>query len=197
MSSFEESRDTAEAGIKKLSQVAARIGGKASPDELKSMNSEASRLQRDAEAAIRRLETEAKGAPPSVRRGQLDTISTLKGSLNKARADLQKANDSAARGELLGKGDRQKKLEADATDKLAGAADKATSCVPTRAARNPQLGLAVPQPTTPPHHPCRPAPPSHPLLNLASSTPHHHPTTPLPYLPTPAPSPSSPSFVPA
>ncbi len=95
-------RESCDAAVKKLSSVVGRIKPQTSPDELKQLNSEASRLQKEAESTLRKLEAEAKGSAPSVRRGQLDSIATLKSSLNKARTELQKVNDNVARGELLG-----------------------------------------------------------------------------------------------
>ncbi len=91
----------AETAIRKLAAAAGRLSSKSTPDELKHTNAEASRFQREAEGAIRKLETEAKGSAPSARRAQLDSISTLKADLAKARSTLQKGNDAASRGELL------------------------------------------------------------------------------------------------
>lgn len=111
MGNFEDLKDSADASIRKLATVAQKIqgtGGNATPDELKQLNNEASRLQRDAEATIRKLETEAKGSAPSVRRGLLDSISSLKANLNKSRDSVQKANDASNRGDLLGKSGKQK-----------------------------------------------------------------------------------------
>jgi hypothetical protein len=128
MSAFPELKESCETATKKLAGVASRMSSaQASPDELKQLNAEATRLQRDAESSLRKLETEAKGSAPTVRRTLLDTISTLKAGLAKARADVQKANDNAARGELLGGKGKSEKMEGEARDKLAAAADKASS----------------------------------------------------------------------
>lgn len=106
--SFEDTQATGDAAIKKLNGVIGRITSKLSPEELRQQNAEASRYQREAEGAIRKLETIAKDSPPTSRRGQMETISSLKASLNRARTDLQRSNDNAARGELLNKGDMKK-----------------------------------------------------------------------------------------
>ncbi len=75
-SAFDELRDTCENSIKKLSSVAPRISS-ATPDQSKQLNSEATRYQKDAETAIRRMETEARSSPPSSRRALQDTIAQV------------------------------------------------------------------------------------------------------------------------
>jgi ElaB/YqjD/DUF883 family membrane-anchored ribosome-binding protein len=112
MSGLDGLKETCEVAIKKLSQIPPRIiAAGSNADEVKSMNAEASRLQRDADTALRRLETEAKASAPSVRRQLVDTVAQLKASLGKAKNDLQQANDKAGRQELLGKAGKQKRLE--------------------------------------------------------------------------------------
>ena len=121
-------REACEASIKRLQGCAARVSAAAAnADEVRAVNAEATRLQKDAEAALRKLEAEAKGSAPSARRPVLDAIATLKAALAKARADLQRANDGAGRSELLSKSGKQAQREADATGRIAAAADKAAS----------------------------------------------------------------------
>jgi hypothetical protein len=128
MSGLDGLKETCEVAIKKLSQIPPRIiAAGSNADEVKSMNAEASRLQRDADTALRRLETEAKASAPSVRRQLVDTVAQLKASLGKAKNDLQQANDKAGRQELLGKAGKQKRLEEDALGRMAATADKAAS----------------------------------------------------------------------
>ena len=116
------------AATKKLAQCAARISAAgATQDDVRAVNAEASRQQREAEAALRKLETEIKGSGPGARRALSDQLATLKSALSKAKADVQKANDDAGRGELLGRAGKQKQIEADAMGRMAATADKAAS----------------------------------------------------------------------
>ena len=121
-------RESCEASIKRLQGCAARVSAAAAnADEVRAVNAEATRLQKDADAALRKLEAEAKGSAPSARRPLLEAAAALKQALAKAKADLQKANDTAGRSELLSKAGKQQQREADATARMAATADKAAS----------------------------------------------------------------------
>lgn len=119
-------REQCEAAVKKLSGVASRLGATDDADQIKSANSEATRYVRDADAAIRKLEAEARAAGPSQRRELMEQIAQLKASLQAVRSALQKANDGKARAALMKPADRSAAIERDARDKLESAAEKSS-----------------------------------------------------------------------
>ena len=121
MSNFSDIVEAAESSIKRLNACAASLG-KADTDE-KALNSEATKLGREVETVVRRLDTDAKAAAPSLRREMLESVSSLRVSLQAARTALQKANDVRARVSLL-KPDKAKAMEEASVDKLEAAAKK-------------------------------------------------------------------------
>ena len=128
MASFADLFDSCESNVKKLAAVATRMDSTEGSDSgsVKSLNSEATRLIREADLSLRKMEAEAKVAAPSQRRELLEQIATLKTSLQAARASLQRANDSKARVALLKPGDKSKAMDKESADKLEAASEKSS-----------------------------------------------------------------------
>ena len=122
-----DAQDAAEAAIARASAIAKKVTASTEADQLKQLNSEASRALKDAEQVVRQLETDARAAAPSSRRAIQDIVGRLKSDLQRVRADLQKANDVASRAGLLSSSAKSKRIEAETRDKLVVATETSAS----------------------------------------------------------------------
>jgi hypothetical protein len=78
MASTSDLSEVAETEIGRLRAAAGRIASAPDADALRTANSEASRAQKNAESAIRKLEAEARAMPPSQRRVLSGTIEKVR-----------------------------------------------------------------------------------------------------------------------
>jgi hypothetical protein len=108
--------------MKRLNGIVSQLSKTNELDE-KGLNSEATRLLRELDMSVRKMETEAKAAPPSTRRELTEQLTALKSEVGSARSALQKANDTRARASLM-KPDKAKAMEEAAVDKLQSAVSR-------------------------------------------------------------------------
>ena len=125
MSSFADLADASGSSMKRLNGIVSQLSKTNELDE-KGLNSEATRLLRELDMSVRKMETEAKAAPPSTRRELTEQLTALKSEVGSARSALQKANDTRARASLI-KPDKARAMDEAALDKLEAAALKSSS----------------------------------------------------------------------
>ena len=125
MSTFSDLADAAGASLSRASAIVQALTRPGEVDE-RALNSEATRLLRELDLALKKMDAEVKAAPPSSRRELSEQLATLRVSLNTARQGLQKANDARARASLM-RPDKARALEEAAVDKLEAVASKSSA----------------------------------------------------------------------
>ena len=125
MSSFSDLSDTAASALSKVTGIVQTLSRPGEADE-RGLNSEATRLLRELDLTLKKMDAEAKVAPPSSRRDLNEQVAGLRVSVNTARTGLQKATDTRARASLI-KPDKARAMEEAAVDKLTAVASKSSS----------------------------------------------------------------------
>ena len=127
MSAFTDLEDAAEAAVKRLAALSAKLAApELDADAAKSLNFEVQRVQSEADQSLRGMEREVKAAGPAKRRELSESVGSLRQKLTEQRAAVQRANDARARAALI-KPDRAKQVEEAATDKLSAAASRSAA----------------------------------------------------------------------
>jgi hypothetical protein len=123
--SFADLADGASTALSRVSAIVQALSRPGEADE-RGLNGEATRLLRDLDLSLKKMDAEVKVAPPSSRRDLSEQLATLRVTLNGARAGLQKANDARARASLI-RPDKARALEDAAVDKLQAVASKSSA----------------------------------------------------------------------